>query len=240
VIACDPVAETTPAPSVMPPATFWQRLRAAMRFNRFTGRHYRHAVACVSVGVLGIAVPVQPSVEQAVVRQTERSDEAPAVAAAASGSAARSAPVQNVGVIGVGPKPDSEVGAEASAEIPDAPGVVTFDDPIVVAGASQPLVAMTLRRQQSTRGSAAVQWRLESGSAQPDVDYEAMKPQVVRFFEGQSVRTVFVPLIPNHASASSRAPRTFTVALQKLPGGPALGAVGRVMVTIDAAQANIP
>jgi serine/threonine protein kinase len=233
-IAPDPVAETTHA-SVVSRPTFWQRLYAAIRFQGLTGRHYRHSLVGLSLAVLGVVVPIQPSVEQAVVRRLEISDAVRTVAAAAVSSATRSAPVQTVPL----PKVvlDSEIAAEVPA-IPDSPGMVTFDESTVVAGTSQPLVAIILRRLQSTQGPAEVQWRLESGSAQPDVDYERIRPQIVRFFEGQSVRTVFVPLIPAGVSAASRGPRTFTVALQKLPGGPALGPVAHVAVTINASGAT--
>jgi serine/threonine protein kinase len=230
-IAPDPVAETTRRASVVSRLTFWQRLHAAIRFDGLTGRHYRRGLVALSVVVLGVCVPVRPSVEQAVVPRPEIPDEVPTVAAAAVGSAATSAPVQPAPLPKV--EPDSQIAAEVP-EIPDSPGMVTFDESTVVAGTSQPLVAITLRRLQSTQGPAEVQWRLESGSAQPDVDYERIRPQIVRFFEGQSVRTVFVPLIPADASVASFGSRTFTVALQKLPGGPALGPVARVAVTINA------
>lgn len=232
-IAPGSVAETTRRASMVSPAIFWQRMHAAIRFERLTGRHYRHGLVSLSVAVLGVVVPLRPSVEQAAVRRPDVLDEVPTVAAAAVGSATTSAP-EHVPLPKVGP--DFGVGAEVPAKR-DPPGIVTFDEPTVVAGTSQPLVAITLRRLQSTQGSAAVQWRLESGSAQPDVDYEQIRPQIVRFFEGQSVRTVFVPLIPAGSPAASRGSRTFTVALQQLPGGPALGPVARVAVTINASGA---
>jgi hypothetical protein len=233
------VAETTRRASVASRPTFWQRVHAGIRFEWFTGRHYRHGLVGLSVAVLGVVVPVRPSVEQAIVRGPEIPDEVPTVAAAAVASAPTTAPVQDVPLRKVEPDADADADAEVAAEsaLADSPGVVTFDESNVVAGTSQPLVAITLRRLQSTQGPAVVLWRAESGSAQPDVDYERIKPQIVRFFEGQSVRTVFVPLIPAGASAASHGSRTFTVALQRLPGGPALGRVARVAVTINASDA---
>jgi len=249
-IPADPPAETIRRVSVPARPRFWQWLNASIRFDGLTGRHYRHGLVGLSVAVLGVIVPVRPSVEQPIVRQTEIPDELDAavpMVAAAVGSVAASTSVHN----SASPKVQAEAGSNADSRadsradsqiaadapaIPDAPGLVTFDGTTVVAGASQPLVAITLRRLQSTQGPAQVQWRLESGSAQPDVDYERSRPQIVRFFEGQSVRTVFVPLIAAGASAASHGARTFTVALQKLPGGPALGPVARVAVTINASE----
>jgi hypothetical protein len=233
-IAPDPVAETTRRAFVVSRPTVWQRLHVAIRMDGITTRRYRHGLVVLFVAVLGVVVPVRPSVEQAVVRRPEIPVEVPMVAAAAVGSAATSAPVQHVPIPKV--EPDSEIATELPA-MRDSPGMVTFDQTTVVAGPSQPLVAITLRRLQSTQGSAEVQWRLESGSAQPDVDYERLRPQIVRFFEGQSVRTVFVSVIPAGVSAASHGSRTFTVALQKLPGGPALGPIARVAVTINASNA---
>jgi hypothetical protein len=60
-----------------------------------------------------------------------------------------------------------------------------------------------------------------------------MEPRVVRFIEGQSVRTLFIPLINSGATLVSHDPRTFTVALQPVAGGPALGRIARVTVAID-------
>jgi hypothetical protein len=74
---------------------------------------------------------------------------------------------------------------------------------------------------------------VERGTARPGVDYERIKPQVVRFIEGQAVRTLFIPLINTGATLVPRGPRTFTVALEQVAGGPALGRFARVTVAID-------
>jgi len=65
-----------------------------------------------------------------------------------------------------------------------------------------------------------------------------MKPQVVRFTEGQTVRTLFIPLITSHAALLARGPRNFTVALQQVAGGPSLGRFARVKVAIDSSPAS--
>ena len=233
-IAPDPMPDVTRRAPIVSGPTLWRRLHAAIRLDGPTRRRYRHGLLGLSVAALGVVVvPLRPSVEQVVARRPEIPHEVAMVVAPDVGSAAVPAPVRDVPLTRVKPEPDSEVAAEVPAT-PDSPGMVTFDESTAVAGTSQPLVAITLRRLQSTQGPAAVQWRLESGSAQPDVDYEWIRPQIVRFFEGQAVRTVFVPLIPAAASAASNGSRTFTVVLQKLPGGPALGPIARVAVTINA------
>jgi hypothetical protein len=74
---------------------------------------------------------------------------------------------------------------------------------------------------------------VERGSAYPGVDYERMEPQLVRFAEGQTARTLFIPLIKSHATLLARGPRTFTVTLQRTAGGPALGRFARITVALD-------
>jgi tRNA A-37 threonylcarbamoyl transferase component Bud32 len=140
-----------------------------------------------------------------------------------------------------GPMPSQPGGAAAAESDVLAPtppaahenGIISFGESTIHASAAQLLVAIPVKRLQSTRGPAAFAWRVEGGSAQPDIDYERVEPRVVRFIEGQAVRSLFIPLIRTRATVASHGPRTFTVALQKVVGGPALGRVDRVTVTID-------
>jgi serine/threonine protein kinase len=112
-------------------------------------------------------------------------------------------------------------------------GVISFEESTLHATAAQSLVAISVKRLQSTRGPATFTWRVERGSAQPHVDYEQVEPRTVRFIEGQSVRSLFIPLIRTRATVASRGPRSFTVALEKVAGGAALGRFDRVTVTIE-------
>jgi tRNA A-37 threonylcarbamoyl transferase component Bud32 len=132
------------------------------------------------------------------------------------------------------PVPDSQT---AAADDRDAPktrgaGVVTFESSKLLAGSAQSLVAIPLKRLQSKNGSASVEWQVESGSAQPNVDYQPIEPQVVRFNDGEAVRSLFIPLLRPDTDAQSRAPRTFSVKLNRVGGGARLGPVTRVDVTI--------
>jgi hypothetical protein len=97
----------------------------------------------------------------------------------------------------------------------------------------QSLVAISVKRLYGIRRRGAFAWRVEQGTAHPGVDYQPMKPQVVRFSEGQVVRTLFIPLVNTHATVLPRSPRTFTVTLQQVAGGPALGRLKRVTVALD-------
>jgi hypothetical protein len=56
---------------------------------------------------------------------------------------------------------------------------------------------------------------------------------MARFIEGQAVRTLFIPLINAHEPLEPHGPLTFTVALERVAGGPALGRFARVTVAID-------
>jgi len=113
-----------------------------------------------------------------------------------------------------------------------ASGAITFESPIIHAAAAQSLVAIPLKRLRSTRGSGLVAWTVESGSAQPGVDFEPTGRQVVRFNEGQAIRNLFITLVNDDRRAASRDARTFTVTLHQVAGGPVLGPLTRVKVTI--------
>jgi hypothetical protein len=121
-----------------------------------------------------------------------------------------------------------------SKVIPDAPGVITFDSPSVRAGTAQTLVAITLKRLQSTRGTAKVAWKIDQGTARPGIDYVPVEPQVIKFIEGQPARSIFIPLV--NVGRAAHGPRTFTVSLQKVTGGSALGEISKVNVTIPSTQ----
>ena len=118
---------------------------------------------------------------------------------------------------------------------PHDSGVISFEAPTIHASAAQSLVAISVTRRQATNTRGAFAWRVERGTAYPGIDYARTEPQVVRFIEGQSVRTLFVPLINTGATLSTRGPRTFSVALEPVAGGPALGRIARVTVAIDPA-----
>jgi serine/threonine protein kinase len=117
-------------------------------------------------------------------------------------------------------------------------GVISFDAPTIRASAEQSVVAVTVKRLAATTMPGAFVWRVERGTAYPGVDYERMEPQVVRFAEGQKARTLFIPLIRSHATLLARGPRTFTVQLQQVAGGPTLGRFARVTVALDYASTS--
>jgi tRNA A-37 threonylcarbamoyl transferase component Bud32 len=127
-------------------------------------------------------------------------------------------------------QPDVVTPARAASH---AAGIISFEAPTLRASAGQSLVAISVKRLQSTRNAAAFVWRIERGTAQPDIDYERLGPQVVRFIEGQAVRSLFIPLLQPRATLAALGPRTFTVALEQTAGGPALGRFARVTVTIE-------
>ncbi len=132
----------------------------------------------------------------------------------------------------------SEVVPETRRSLQDS-GVISFEASTVHASAVQSLVAISVKRLPATSRGAFL-WRVQRGTAQPGVDYERIQPQVVRFIEGQAVRTLFIPLINSPATSAQRGPRTFTVALERVEGGPALGRFARVTVTIDPAPTSSP
>ncbi len=149
-------------------------------------------------------------------------------AAAELPPAAAAAPAEAVPA----PPPQSEAVVQPESLLHHS-GVISFEAPSVHASAGQSMVAISVKRVQATGGSAAFAWRVERGTAQPGIDYERLEPRIARFIEGQAVRTLFIPLINTRAPVQPHGPLTFTVALQRVAGGPALGRFARVTVAID-------
>jgi serine/threonine protein kinase len=113
-----------------------------------------------------------------------------------------------------------------------APGEVSFTTRTLNVGANQTVAALALQRLKSTQGRARVSWTIEGGTAQQGVHYSIDQPQIVEFLDGQRIRTLFIPLRPDTDAASARLSKTFTVKLQQTAGGPSLGEIRQVYVTI--------
>jgi serine/threonine protein kinase len=180
---------------------------------------YSHSSARLIVAVLAI-VGVTEFLQLDARRETSAAAAIAPVAAAATPDA----------VSIVAPPTETVLQSDTSAH--DS-GVISFETPTVHASAGQSMVAISVKRLAASAGSAAFSWRVERGTAQPGIDYERVAPRMSRFIEGQVVRTLFIPLIMTGAPVAPRGPLTFTVALQQVAGGPALGRFARVTVAID-------
>jgi hypothetical protein len=112
-------------------------------------------------------------------------------------------------------------------------GIVSFGSPAIHASSAQSLIAISVRRHGGTMSAGSFRWRVERGSAHPVIDYASAGPRLVRFIEGQSVRILFIPLINMPATTAPVAHRSFTVVLERVAGGPALGWPARVTVAIE-------
>jgi hypothetical protein len=121
----------------------------------------------------------------------------------------------------------------ASEPLRQDSGIISFEASTIHASAGKSLVAISVKRSHATRRPGAFVWRVERGTASPGVDYERMAPQVVKFIAGQAVRTLFVPMINTGEASRAHDPRSFTVALEQIAGGPRLGRFARVTVAID-------
>lgn len=115
---------------------------------------------------------------------------------------------------------------------PPAPGEVSFTTRTLQIGANQTVAALSVKRLNSTRGRAKVAWTIEGGTARRGVHYDVASPQVIEFLDGQSVRSLFIPLTPDKDANGMRHSKTFTIKLQQAAGGPALGEIKQVYVTI--------
>jgi hypothetical protein len=85
-----------------------------------------------------------------------------------------------------------------------------------------------LKRTGSTEGPVRVRWKTVPGTATPGIDYESVSA-VVKFADGQVTRTLFVPILQPPERTE---PRSFSIQLQRLSKGPALGSIKSTAITI--------
>ena len=107
-----------------------------------------------------------------------------------------------------------------------------FDTRTIHASALQPLVH--LREAHAARQEPRhirVERRPGQRARRPQ-HKDIQVPQIGRFIEGQTVRTLFIPLVNE--------PRYFTVVLQRAAGGPALGRIARITVIVDSPPSPSP
>jgi len=124
------------------------------------------------------------------------------------------------------------VAAEAPA-IASAPGEVSFEADTVNVGSAQAMAVVNVTRTKSTRGAARVAWTTIGDTARAGINYESADSRLTRFNDGQSVRSLFIPLKFDPSENSSRPARSFIVKLEKAAGGPALGAITQARVIIE-------
>ena len=124
------------------------------------------------------------------------------------------------------PPPQPRVVARA------APGEVSFESATVKVSASQSVAVVNIARLKSTRGSAPFAWSTVGETAKAGVHYESVDSKITRFNDGQSVRSLFIPL-KNNSNESSRPIRSFIVKLERTTGAPALGSITKTRVILE-------
>lgn len=129
--------------------------------------------------------------------------------------------------------PPSPLASPPASPLPHDGSSISFKAPLVHVSARQSLVAISVSRAPADRAAGAFVWRVEPGNAVPAIDYQRIAPRRAKFIEGQTVRTLFIPLLDGSDSHAPPGPRFFDVVLQPVAGGPALGRFGRITVIID-------
>ncbi len=138
------------------------------------------------------------------------------------------------------PAPTSEITPTVALPLPVAAarspsarnGVVSFATTNIQAAATQPVIAIAVRRSGRTASRGEFRWRVITHRAAIEPDYVGARTGLARFNEGQTVRTLFIPLI-DKPNSPSRGPRIFSVTLEPVVGGSALGSPASVTVAID-------
>ena len=86
------------------------------------------------------------------------------------------------------------------------------DLPALLPRTSAVAAVIVLKRTGSAQGAVRVRWKTVPGTATPATDYESVSG-IAKFADGQTVRTLFVPILQ---PASRTEPRSFTLKLQRL------------------------
>ena len=116
---------------------------------------------------------------------------------------------------------------------PKAPGTVSIDAAVISVGYAQSMAVVTLKRLKSTRGRARFAWSTVEGTARPGIDYKSVRSQIAQFADGQTIRTLYVPLLHRgDDSTSAHSARSFFVRLEHVPGSPVLGPVTKAEVQV--------
>lgn len=120
----------------------------------------------------------------------------------------------------------------AARPLAEGNGVVSFATTTIRAAARQSVIAIELRRSGRTANRGAFGWRVTTHGADAGLEYVGARTGLARFNERQTVRTLFIPLI-NDPNSPSRAARMFSVVLEPVAGGSALGRPASITVAID-------
>lgn len=129
--------------------------------------------------------------------------------------------------------PSASPKAAAPAPAAHDSSSISFKAALIHTNAGQSLVAITVTREPANQTPGPFVWRVERGNAIPAIDYKRLKPRRVNFNDGQTVRTLFIPLLNKTSAHVPPGPRFFDVVLQSVAGGPALGRFARITVVID-------
>ncbi len=120
---------------------------------------------------------------------------------------------------------------DAAATERHGAGLATFQYAAMIASESQQMIAIPVMRTHSTHGRAAVEWTIRDASG-TNIDYKSMPPGIVRFRDGEAVRSIFIPLTQGSDAAVAGVPRRFYVVLRNADDGMGLGAITRIHVTV--------
>jgi hypothetical protein len=195
--------------------------------GRYRLSERRATLIGLAVMILGASVLVLQALHQSATRSDAGDQPAAPLAAGIP------TPVPPVAAVPSPAEPQAALAALPEAQaVARPPGTITFDWDTMTVNEAQSLVAIPLKRLRSTRGAVAVAWNIEGGTAEPGVDYQAVGGNVVRFIDGQPMRSIFIALTERNAATATRRPRTLVVALRRMAGGVAVGPVTRTTVTL--------
>jgi len=91
------------------------------------------------------------------------------------------------------------------------------------------MVAIKIERRDGSAGAASVSWWTVPDSASPDEDYADFGARVETFADGETTRTIYVPIASDDIAEDEE---TFDVQLGEPSDGASLGATATATVRI--------
>jgi len=120
--------------------------------------------------------------------------------------------------------------AARSAPAPAAPETwISFESADIVVSEAAVAAVLRLQRLEGAGGRVRVQWQVIPGSAAAGEDFAADAGGTAEFADGQSLRAIYVPLLPD---AVPEGDESFTVEITSDRRAVRVGPIARVKVTI--------
>jgi hypothetical protein len=97
---------------------------------------------------------------------------------------------------------------------------------------NQTLVAIPIRRSTASRAAVRIAWQIEGDRGKQLLDASRAGSQIIQFHEGQTARTLYVPLRREAGDLAAEGVRSFRVKMQPVDASPGAAETPEIRVTL--------